>query len=116
MKVLEQLGYKPRVPVPARDFADPVKRESWIREKFMIVFQLDGPSKDEVPVDIFVTEPFDFDAEWQRAEKMPVGKSGLTMPVVSYSQLIALKRASGRGTDLIDIENLERIRQYKRNE
>lgn len=99
---------------PARDFADPTKRESWIKEKFMVVFQMIGATKEHVPVNSFVTEPFDFNTEWQRAERLPVDTSGVIMPVVAYEQLIALKRAAGRRTDLLDIEILEKVRQSNR--
>lgn len=33
LKALSSLGYVPLVPVAAADFADPAKREAWIREK-----------------------------------------------------------------------------------
>ena len=38
---LERLGYQPRAPVPFRDFADPQKREGWVREKGLTVFSAD---------------------------------------------------------------------------
>lgn len=37
--------------------------------------------------------------------------AGLEMKVVSYSDLLAAKRQAGRGKDLIDVEELERIRK-----
>ena len=74
---LGKLGYRPNVPVTARQFADPVKRESWICDKGMQVLQFWSDEHPETPIDIFVTEPFPYDEE-----------------------------AAGRDQDRIDIENL----------
>ena len=37
IKVLSSLGYMPKLPVEAIDFADPLKRKTWIKEKNMKV-------------------------------------------------------------------------------
>jgi hypothetical protein len=38
VRTLESLGFKPRVPVPAAQFADAAKRKEWIEQKGMTVF------------------------------------------------------------------------------
>lgn len=38
MKTLGSLGFKPRIPVPASQFADAEKRKEWIEKKGMTVF------------------------------------------------------------------------------
>lgn len=43
--VLSAIGLAPRVPVDAREFADPAKREAWIRERNMRVFTMIDPNK-----------------------------------------------------------------------
>jgi hypothetical protein len=40
LNALASLGYYPRMPVPMADFANATTRETWIREKGMVVFQL----------------------------------------------------------------------------
>jgi hypothetical protein len=54
MKSLTALGYRPKVPVQAVEFADPAKREFWIREKGMVVFQLVSDEFRWEPIDGFV--------------------------------------------------------------
>jgi hypothetical protein len=42
-------------------------RQSWITEKGMVVFQLHSSRHPDTTIDLFVTEPFEFDAEYDRA-------------------------------------------------
>ena len=37
LDALSLLGYKPRIPVPLSDFADPVKRGLWTRDKLSLI-------------------------------------------------------------------------------
>src|SRR5262245_57124884 len=43
VSALEAEGYRPTVPVAAADFANAERRESWIRDKGMVVFQPADP-------------------------------------------------------------------------
>src|SRR5258708_36415685 len=67
MGALETLGYRPLVPVPASAFADPAIRESWIREKQIIVCQLHSEQHRENRIDIFLNKPFHFDAVYDHS-------------------------------------------------
>ena len=60
---LERLGYRPLVPVSGPEFADPGQRGKWIREKGMTVLNFWSDAHRETPIDVFVTEPFDFEEE-----------------------------------------------------
>ena len=62
---LGTLGYRPNVPVTGEQFADSEQRQSWIDNKGMQVLQLWSDAHRETPVDIFVTEPFPFEEEYQ---------------------------------------------------
>lgn len=108
IKALKNLGYRPRVPVEAEQFADPVQREAWIREKGMVVFSMASPAAKETVVDLFVEIPFDFDEEYSKASWREVG-GGIKAPIVSLERLIEMKRTAGRGKDLLDIEALEKL-------
>jgi hypothetical protein len=107
LEILSALGYRPKAPVRITDFADPTIRAGWIHHKCLIVFQLWSPNHERTPIDIFVSEPFPFDAEYVRAS--PIVASGVSVPVVSVATLIAMKRAAGRDTDLIDISKLLKL-------
>ena len=105
---LSTIGYRPLVPIAADQFADPELRAVWTRDKGMLVLQFWSNEHRETPVDLFVYEPFDFDAEFDRAMTKPLHG---TVPVrfVSIPTLIRMKESAGRPQDKIDIEYL-RIR------
>jgi predicted nucleotidyltransferase len=107
MKALEAIGYRPVAPVKAEQFADEELRESWRQEKGMIVFQLFDSNRPDTRLDVFVTEPFDFDREFAAARWEDV--AGIKTPVLEVGTLIAMKRAVGRGQDLIDVEQLLKL-------
>jgi hypothetical protein len=106
---LTSLDYKPVAPVSANLFADGVTRSKWAREKGMVVFQLVCAERPETCVDLFTTEPFEFNREYERAPRLEL-LNGLLVPVVSYETLLAMKSAAGRPRDLDDIEQLKRAR------
>ena len=108
---LVTLGFRARVPVDARDFADPAVRRRWIDEKGMQVFSLVDQDNPMRVIDLFVEAPLDFEALWSRAEIMPL--AGTTVRVASLDDLIAMKRQAGRPRDLDDIAQLERIRDRR---
>jgi hypothetical protein len=105
-RALQPLGYKPLVPITAEQFADASLRESWIQEKGMKVLQFWSDEHKETPIDMFVTEPVDFDREYEHALLKPLGK--MTVRFVTIPALIKMKQAAGRTGDLIDIEFLKK--------
>jgi hypothetical protein len=102
---LAKLGYLPAIPVSIDQFVNTSQRESWVREKGMQVFQLWSDAHAETPVDVFVTEPFDFDEEYSRAVVKPV-RSDLPVRFVCIPTLIRMKQQANRPQDLVDIEHL----------
>lgn len=61
----------------------------------------------ETPVDVFVTEPFDFDQEYLRALVKPLGATAVRF--VSIPTLIRMKEIADRPQDRIDIEYLRKL-------
>jgi predicted nucleotidyltransferase len=112
LAALATLDYRPRAPVPAQQFADSAIRESWIMDKGLTVFSLWSPRLEDLEVDLFVREPFDFDAAYARAVRAVLDTT--TADVAALSDLIALKRAAGRTQDMADIEALERLSSTSR--
>lgn len=107
-RALASLGYHPRVPVTADGFADPAQRAGWIEDKGMTVLNFHSDRHRETPVDIFVTEPFDFAEEYRRAmiaELSPGGK----IPVLRLASLIRMKEQAGRPQDLADAAELRAL-------
>ena len=105
LAALSVLGYRPAIPVSLEQFVDARQRESWARDKGMQVFQLWSDAHPETSVDIFVTEPFDFDEEYARAVVKPL-RDNLPVRFVSIPTLIRMKQLANRPQDQIDIEHL----------
>jgi len=112
MSALEAIGYRPLIPVQAIDFADESLRRSWKEDKGMIVFQVADLRRPDTRLDIFVTEPFDFDEEFAQAKWEDVG--GIAAPVLRVETLIEMKRAVARDKDLIDVDALLKIVESRR--
>ena len=105
---LQTLGYRPRAPVRAEDFADEDVRASWREEKGLTVFSLWSPSYPGTEVDLFVEEPFDFGEAWSRRLDA-VLDDGTTVHVVGIDDLRSLKARVGRPKDVDDIAQLDAI-------
>ena len=112
-RALATLGYLPRVPVTAEQFADETQRRAWIREKGMTVLNFHSDRHRETPLDVFVTEPFDFDREYESAQKQELAP-GLRVRFVSIPTLIAMKEVANRPIDGDDIRHLRWILEEQR--
>ena len=104
---MNELGYRPKVPVKAESFIDPENRRTWIEEKNMRVFSFYHPKKGIMLIDIFFNEPVPYDTIRKNAVALRMGN--LVIPTVSVKDLIELKKISGRPLDLADIEAFVRL-------
>jgi predicted nucleotidyltransferase len=111
IEALTQLGLTARAPVDPRLFADEATRRAWIRDRGMTVLTLHHPDNPMLVVDLFADVPGDFDQLWARAKDVPLETT--RVKIVSVDDLIAMKRLAGRGQDLLDIAELERIRDVQ---
>jgi hypothetical protein len=102
---LASLGYRPSVPITKEQFSNSELRKSWVRDKGMQVLQFWSDAHRETSVDVFVTEPFDFDAEYASALLSPLNDK-LTIRFVSLPTLIRMKEEANRPQDRADIEQL----------
>jgi hypothetical protein len=115
LHALLDIGYNLKIPVTPEQFADPKLREVWRREKNMVVLQLWSDAHRRTPVDIFVYEPFDFAREYRRAKRAKImGSEQAT--ILAYKSLLAMKKAAGRGQDLLDIEKLRKLDQFRKKQ
>ena len=111
IKIVKELGYKPKVPVTIDDFSDPAKRKEWISKKNMIVFSVYNPDNDMEHVDILLEDKIDFHKAYKRREIIKSG--GLTINLISLDDLIRLKEIAGRERDKIDIKALQKIKEMR---
>jgi len=109
VETLESLGFKAKIPVSAEAFSKAENRRRWAEEKQMLVFQMALFVEDDLPIDIFIEPPFDFEEEFARAFRCELTPD-LFVPVVAADRLIEMKRAAGRPRDLDDISKLLRLR------
>lgn len=104
-EALARIGYRPLVPVSAAQLADAATRERWIRDEDMHVLQFWSDTHRETPVDVFVSEPFDFESEYREAVRRPFG--AYEVRFVSLATLIRMKELANRPQDGIDVEYLK---------
>ena len=93
LEALQSIGYSPRIPVRMADFADPAIRDSWIRDKGMVVFQMYNDTIHQ-SVDIFTSYPLDFESLWQ--DSVPVDLPGASPRIASIDHLILMKQRRAR--------------------
>jgi predicted nucleotidyltransferase len=114
LQALEKIDYRPLVPLKQLDFANEALRESWRKEKNMVVFQMMNLGRPSTKLDIFVTEPFDFEREYGAAKWEKV--AGIRSPVVRIEALIEMKEKAGRGKDVGDLGELRKLLDIERDE
>lgn len=106
--VFESHGYVPRAPVLFSAYLDPVQRARWQHEKHMMVFSASSPMHEATELDLFLEPPFDFALAWSRGVKLEL-EPGVRALFLSLADLRAMKRASGRSVDHVDLEALDRL-------
>lgn len=109
--VTEKFGYTPRVPVNPHEFISEEKRDDWIKEKGAVVFTFIDLKKPFKQIDIFLSNPIDFEEAYSRREVMTIG--GAKVSFSSIDDLIKMKAATARPRDMEDIHHLERIKALK---
>lgn len=109
--VMEKFGYTPRIPVNPHEFLSDEKRDEWIKKKGAVVFTFIDLNEPFKHIDIFLSNPIDFEEAYTRKELMTIG--GVKISIVSIDDLIELKSLSGRQRDVEDIDHLERIRALR---
>ncbi|HLL88338.1 MAG TPA: hypothetical protein VK324_03455 [Tepidisphaeraceae bacterium] len=108
LDALRALGYRPRLPVDPRDFADAEVRREWVEQKGMKVLSFYHPTSAGAGVDVFAEAP-GFGGLLARSELKSLGS--VDVRVCSIDDLIAMKRAANRPIDRHDVQALEIIRQ-----
>ena len=111
IRVLAALGFIPRAPVNAEDYADANVRRMWFDDKGMRVLSLWDPHHPMREVDLFVENPIDFDLLYERSQVVTLANTSVR--IASIEDLIQLKRLANRPEDQRDIEALQAIRRSK---
>lgn len=99
---------KPVLPVPIDCLRDAALIDRWHREKGMLAFALRGPDAMATVMDVLVRPLVSFDELKRNAATKRIGP--LSIPVASIDDLITLKTGTGRSKDVVDIEELRKIK------
>lgn len=104
IKALSRLQFQSGVPVDPMDIADAERRQEWIEKKNAKVVTFYNPHSQLLQIDVLLTKSLaDVKTVKRRIDDLEVW-------VVDYEDLIAMKKKTGRPTDLIDVEKLEQLK------
>jgi hypothetical protein len=101
---LLEIGYQAKIPADPHGFADSKIRESWVRDKNMMVFSFWDTTQRRAEVDIFVSYPLDFEEMWTEAVKISIEDQVIRLATPLH--LVKMKRVAGRPKDIADIRAL----------
>lgn len=107
VRVVNQLGFKPKMPVRTEDLLNAEKRGGWIKEKEMVVFSVYDPKTPFFLLDVFIEDQFDFRSVYQRRREIMLGDT--IIPLTPIDVLIAMKEKTGRPQDRADVFYLKKI-------
>jgi len=109
VKVTENFGLIPRVPLNPRSLIDPAVRRVVLDEKKAIVFTFLHPDRPSLQLDVFLRPDLAYEVLLQDAEWMNL--EGRKIQVLNRQKLLALKKGiqPPRPKDLLDIAALEEM-------
>ena len=107
LQAFEELGYKPRLPVPASALLDPERRREWVEQRNLKAFTFVHSLRPLQEVDLLLESPVSFEEADRQKRLLAAGR--LRIPVISLDHLIAMKRVAARAQDAADVEALERL-------
>ena len=93
-------------------FLDEKQRLRWKKENGMIVFSFVQKDPPFQLVDMFVDEPIPFETVYKN--RVEAKLKDIIIPITSIDHLLKLKRQANRDIDLIDITQLEAIKEIKK--
>ncbi len=107
VRTLWEAGARPRIPESQEAIADLEKVRQWIDEKGMLALAFRS-ADGAVEVDLLVAEARRVDGLLARATAVEL--DGQTYRIAALDDLIEMKQRAGRPRDLLDVEELKRIR------
>lgn len=111
-EVLVRLGLQCRLPIKLVDLADDALREQLRAERNLIAVTYTDLRDPLREVDILVSPPIP--AAQLVAGAVTHQMDEIPVHIISVSDLIEMKRATGRAQDLADVALLERLREQQR--
>lgn len=110
IKVLNDLGYIPRLPVNPKDLTDSGKVKDWIENRNLKAFSYYHKKDNYKVIDILLVHPLHFEESFKNKTVKKV--EDVEIYLASISDLIRTKEFSGRMQDASDIKMLKKVRKY----
>lgn len=110
IRILEEMGFVPRLPVKSEELTDADMRNIWVTEKNLKAFTFYHPRDHFKVIDILLVHPLDFSKAY--ANRTIKNLENFTINLVSIDDLIVMKEFSGRSQDLSDIEMLKKLKKF----
>ncbi|MFW9915706.1 MAG: nucleotidyl transferase AbiEii/AbiGii toxin family protein [Candidatus Thorarchaeota archaeon] len=111
IQCMKDLGLKLKQPVNESSLLQETYRKALRTEKNVVVLTYENTENPLEIIDFFIENPISFENAYNRKETLYVNHYEIYLAAVD--DLIALKRISGRESDLADIENLEQLRELR---
>lgn len=108
---MKNLGLKLKQPVDESSLLQDAYREALRTEKNVVVLTYENAENPLEIIDFFIENPINFKNAYKRKEILSVNHYQIYLAAID--DLITLKKASGRKSDLADIENLEKLRDLR---
>ena len=110
---LNELGFRPKIPVSMEEFLKPSNWKKWKKEKGLLALNLFHPKKPLEQIDILTGVGITFGQA--KGKKFTIEtNSGLRVHLVSIDDLIKMKKKANRQQDLADIDALKRLKKYEK--
>lgn len=104
-KVMNELGYIPRLPIEVKELGNKEKLKKWMKEKGLKAYTfLSNTNQPQLDVDILVEDSLRF--KIMDEKKTLIESWGIILPVVCIDDLIEMKRKANRDKDLLDLKAL----------
>ena len=110
-EVLIKLNYRLSIPIKKEDFVDKEKLQKLAAEKNMKMVSFHNSKDPFKVIDVGVNLPRIPEI---LKKKKNIKVKNLLIPIISIDNLIKMKEDLARPKDLIDVENLKRIKKYEK--
>ena len=101
---------KPVLPISIDTLRNAALIDQWHREKNLLAFALRAPDMMSTVIDVLVRPVVPFETLKRNMIVRRIGR--LSIPVAGIDDLITLKTGTGRTKDVLDIEELQRLKRW----
>ncbi len=112
LKAMHQLGYRPRLPLPAEDLLRVEKRRDWVENRNLHAFTFWNQNKPFEEVDVLL-QASEIPDIIERAIGLQL--ESITIFLVDLDDLIMMKRAADREQDRADLAALEKLKTLEKD-